>query len=103
MDAADLEWMKRTKRVKLTLPEKAGHYLPVIFPATPALLVLYSVITSPGIHGRRTASETTLYFLVCVTLTALAFYYFDRKLRFKTITVEHDVDHFQDAIRRTAK
>jgi hypothetical protein len=105
MRASDIEWMKRTKRVKLTRREALSYYFFVIFPGLGVVFFGYYILTIAldFYDGRQKPEEIVKAFFISFTTALAIFFYLRRNLKFKTITVEHDVDHFQDAIRRTAK
>lgn len=103
--ASDIEWMKRTKRVKLSRRETLNHYIFVALVGLVPLFLVYDFIRIAfGTYdGKREPEEMLPTFFISVIITLTAFFYTRNKLQFKTITVEHDADHFQDAVRRTVK
>jgi hypothetical protein len=103
---SDIEWMKHTRRLKLSVRETLEHYYVVIFLCLIPLFSAYFQIKAypdkvQGIHSAKEDFMTTqLPFLV---LALIAFYHQRRRLNFRVIHIAHSANDFHEAARRTAE
>lgn len=101
----DIDWMKRTKRLKLSKLETLDHYFVVLFLSFIPLITLYDLLKMylGTYDGVRSATELATAQLPFLILALIAFINQRKRLQFRVVRIKYTDDDFREAAKRTSE